>query len=204
MPEGSATARKGTSYVLFMKVAAITTIILLTLFARGFRPGMVIVFIIIPLWLLTEKVIDKTESPSLWKSAEKKEEFSRLPLNDDIKKMKGARKGQKVKQAILEGRIKDQVFHTLKNEYNLSEKEIKILDEDPDIFSEKIDNEKLMDYIKNARDLNDMKKPDGVDESDLFSDEETSRSELEELGFEEKISSAISELEKIHYVDEER
>jgi len=206
MPEGSvgSLARQDLSYVLFMKLAAIMTVIMLTMFARGIRPGIFITILILPLWLLTEKLMTDTEYPSLWKSTEEKDEFSRLPLANDVKKMKGAKGGQKVKQAILEGRLKKQVYYALKNEYNLSEEEMKILDEDLEKITEKVDNEVLLEYIKKARDLNDLKKPKEKDRVDLFSEEETRDLEGKNLEFEEKIESAINELERIHYVGEER
>ncbi|GEM_PF-2850133 len=206
MPEssGGSLARSGVSYFLFMKLVAIMIVILLTMFVRGTRPGIVIAITIIPLWLLAEKLMTDTESPSLWKSDEEKEEFSRLPLVDDVKKMRGAKKGQKVKQAILEGRLKDQVCYTLKNEYNLSREEIEILAENPESMSQKIDNEKLLNYLKNARDLNDLKKPEGEDQVELFSDEVESESDSKKIEFEDKIKSAINELERMHYVGKDR
>ena len=202
MPEMN--ARKGVSYNKFMKLTAVMTIVLLTLFARGITPALVIVITIFPLWLLAEKVMSNTHSHSLWKSTEKREDFSRLPLADDINKMKGARKGQKVKQAILEGRLKDQVYYTLKNEHNLSQKEIEILHEDPKSMIEKIDNQKLLEYLNNARDLNDLKKPDGKDDIELFSDRGNNEKNSKKLEFEDKIKSAINGLENIHNVDKNR
>jgi len=206
MPEGSggSLARQDVSYVLFMKLAAIMTVILLTMFGRGIRPGLVVAIFIVPLWILAEKMMIGTDSPSLWKSTEEREEFSRLPLGDDVKKMKGAKKGQKVKQAILEGRLKEQVYYALKNEYNLSEEEIKILDKDLERITQKVDNEILIEYIKNARDLNDLKKPKEKDRVDLFSEGETRDLEGKKVEFEEKIKSAINELERLHYVGEDR
>jgi len=192
------------SYVLFMKLAAIMTVTLLTMFARGIRPGIVIAILIFPLWLLAEKLMMDTDSSSLWKIIEEKEDFSRLPLVEDVNKMKGAKKGQKVKQAILEGRLKEQVYYALKNEYNLSQEEIKILDEDLENITEKVDNEVLLEYIKNARDLNDLKKPDGEDQVNLFSKEKKRDLKGKKVEFEEKIESAIDELEKIHYVGKDR
>ncbi|MBS3781915.1 MAG: hypothetical protein KGY66_05095 [Candidatus Thermoplasmatota archaeon] len=203
MPEYS-NARRGVSYLLFMKLVTIMIVILLTMFARGIRPSIVITILIIPLWLLAEKVMTDTSSPSFWKSIEKREYFSRLPLADDVNKMKGAKKGQKVKQAILEGRLKDQVYYTLKNEYNLSEEETETLADDPESMIEKIDNEKLIEYLKSARDLNDLKKPDGQDQVELFSEKDDEDSGSKDDKFEEKIRSAIAELEKIHYVEKDR
>lgn len=191
------------SYILFMKLITIIIVVLLTMFARGIRPGIVITIFVVPLWLVAEKLMSDTNSPSLWKSIEETEEFSRLPLGDDIAKMKGARKGQKVKQAILEGRLKDQVCYTLKNEYSLSEEEIEILDEDPEKMIEKIDNEKLLEYLKNARDLNDLKKYDGEERADIFSEGINRKVYDENIDFEEKIKSAIDELERINFVEEE-
>jgi len=208
MPEspdmGSGLARKGASYVLFMKLTAIITTILLTLFARGISPALVMGILIVPIWLLAERLMANTNSPSFWKSIEEREDFSRLPLADDIDKMKGAKDGQKVKQAIFEGRIKDQVYYTLKNEYNLSKEEIKILAENPESLTQKIDNKKLLEYLKNARDLNDLKKPDSKDQIELFSDDKDRESDSKNLEFEDKITSAINELERIHYVGEDR
>lgn len=202
MPEesGGSLARQGVRYVLFMKLVAIATVILLTMFARGVGPGIVIIIVIVPFWLLAEKMMSGTDSQSFWKSTEEKEEFSRLPLVDDVKKMRGAKKGQKVKQAILEGRLKKQVYYALKNEYNLSEEEIKILDKDLERITKKVDNEVLIQYIKNARDLNDLKKPKGDDRVDLFSEEGKRDLGSKKVEFEEKIKSAINELERLHYV----
>jgi len=203
MPETEGLERSGASYIMFMKLATITIFILLTLFARGIRPGIFMIILIIPLWLLAEKVMRDTDSPSLWKSIEKRGEFSRLPLDDDIKKMKIAKKGQKVKQAILEGRLKDQVYYTLKNEYNLTEEEIETLSEDPESMTHKIDNEKLIEYLKNARDLNELKKYDGEERVDLFSEGINREVDGENIDFEKKIKSAISELERLNFVEEE-
>ncbi len=203
MPETEGLERSGASYIMFMKLATITIFILLTLFARGIRPGIFMIILIIPLWLLAEKVMRDTDSPSLWKIIEKRGEFSRLPLDDDIKKMKIAKKGQKVKQAILEGRLKDQVYYTLKNEYNLTEEEIETLSEDPESMTHKIDNEKLIEYLKNARDLNELKKYDGEERVDLFSEGINREVDGENIDFEKKIKSAISELERLNFVEEE-
>lgn len=206
MPEGigESPARKDVSYVLFMKLTVVTTIVLLTLFARGFRPGILIFMLIIPFWLLAEKVMSNTNSPSLWKSIEKRENFSRLPLAEDINKMKAARKGQEVKQAILEGRLKEQVYKTLKNEYNISNKEISNSEENLEEISKKINNEKLIEYLRNAKDLNDLKKPDSEEQNQLFSDVSNSESNSKKPEFEEKIESAINELERIHHIEEGR
>ncbi|MFW6048356.1 MAG: hypothetical protein ACOC87_03590 [Candidatus Natronoplasma sp.] len=205
MPEESGVplARQGVSYILFMKLAAMMTVILLTMFARGIRPGIVITILIVPLWLLAEKLMTDTDSPSLWKSIEDREEFSRLPLQGDIDKMKGARKGQKVKQAIFEGRLKEQVYYALKNEYSLSEEEIRNLDEDPEKMIKKVDNENLLEYLKNARNLNDFKKYDGEERVDIFSEGVNRKVYDENIDFEEKIKSAINELERINFVEEE-
>lgn len=206
MPNGTmaSEARKGANLQMFMKLTAIAILILLTFIARGVRPTITIIILVFPLWFLAEKVMTNTTNPSLWKSVEEKEEFSRLPLKEDIDKMDGAKKGQKVKQAILEGRIKDQVYYALKNEYNLSEEEIKKLDEDPGYMEERIDNKELIEYLKNSRDLNDLKKPNGKDEADLFDEEDKRGSKDERIEFEEKIKSAIDELESIHYVGKDR
>ncbi len=209
MPEKmDSLARKGANYVLFMKLSAIVTGVFLTMIARGIKPGIVVIILIIPLWLLAEKLMANTGSRTFWKRIEEREEFSRLPLSSDVDKMKGARKGQKAKQAILEGRLKDQVIYTLKDEYNLSGEELKDLEKDPTSMMERIDNEDLIKYLKNARDLNELKKPNGKDQVDLFSDEEDSEEhkelDEEDLEFENKIRSAIGELEDIHYVEEDR
>lgn len=206
MPESTTSPlpRKGADLMMFMKLTTITVLVLLALFARGVKPTIIIIIFIFPLWLLAEKVMADTTSNSLWKSIEEREDFSRLPLAEDINKMKGAKKGQKVKQAILEGRIKDQVYYTLKNEYNLSEEDIDILADDPNSMIHKIDNKKLIEYLNRARDLNDLKKPDGEDQMDLFSEEEKEPSSGKNDKFEAKIGSALAELEKIHYVEEER
>lgn len=206
MPNGTmdSEARKGADLKMFMKLTAIVILILLTFIARGVRPTITMIILVFPLWFLAEKVMTNTTNPSPWKSVEEKEEFSRLPLKEDIDKMDGAKKGQKVKQAILEGRIKDQVYYALKNEYNLSEEEIKKLDEDPGYMEERIDNKELIEYLKNSRDLNDLKKPNGKDEGDLFDEEDKRGSKDERIEFEEKIKSAIDELESIHYVGKDR
>ncbi|MEF8835471.1 MAG: hypothetical protein V5A76_04885 [Candidatus Thermoplasmatota archaeon] len=206
MPEGglSSSARQGANLEMFMKLTAIAILVLLTFVARGVRPTIIMIILVFPLWWLAEKVMANTDAPSFWKSIEEREDFSRLPLVEDINKMEGAREGQKVKQAILEGRLKDQVYYTLKNEYNLSEEEIKILDEDPDSITKKIDNKELIKYLKHARDLNDLKKPNGGDQFELFSEEKNGDFEGEKIKFEEKIKSAVVELEKIHHIEEDR
>lgn len=179
---------------LLIKVFAIMVLILLALWGRGDIVALVVIVLIVPLWLIAEVVMFDTSASSLWRSIEKREDFSRLPLSSDINKMRGAKKGQKIKQAILEGRLKDQVFYTLKKEYNLSEEEINDLDEDPESMADRIDNEVLIEYIKNARDLDDFKRPKDVDKD----------VDGENVDFESKMESAVSELESIHYVDEER
>lgn len=173
-----------------IKLVSIISLIMLALFSRGVRAGLVVIILVVPLWLFVEMVMSDTGPSPFWKSFEKREEFSRLPLENDIDKMKGARKGQKVKQAILEGRLKEQVFYTLKNEYNLSEEEVKVLDEDPVSMADKIDNEELIEYLKNARDLKDFKDPN------------SGGRDARTLEFEDKMKSAVSELERIHYVKE--
>ncbi|MFP4001040.1 MAG: hypothetical protein ACLFSM_02710 [Thermoplasmata archaeon] len=203
MVEG-VSARKGVNYILFMKLIAVATAILMTLFVRGLYPGLAMAIVIVPLWLLAEKMMDNTYSPSFWKSIEKREDFSRLPLAEDINKMKRAKKGQKVKQAILEGRLKEQVYYTLKNEYNLSEEEIEMLAEDPNSMIGKIDNKKLLEYLESARDLNDFKKPDGEDQVEIFSEGKNKNVDVKNDKFEEKIRSVIGELEEIHDVKEDR
>ncbi len=204
MPELiSSEASKGANLEMFMKLTAIVILLVSVFFARGVRPGIVITIMIVPLWLFVEKMMSETDSPSLWKSIEEREDFSRLPLADDINKMKGAKKGQKVKQAIIEGRLKDQVYSTLKNEYNLSEEELTILDDDMEKMAQKVDNEVLVEYIKNATDLNDLKRPDGQERLDLFSKEKKRDIKRKNIKFEEKIKSAIAELESIHFVEEE-
>ncbi len=188
----------------YMKMTTILISFLLIFYARGMTPALVLIILTVPLWLLTEKIVSDTASLSLWRYIEDKEDFSRLPLADDIKKMKGAKEGQKVKQAILEGRLKDQVSYTLKDEYNLSEKEIEILYEDPESMEDKVDNKKLLEFLKKARDLNDLKKPDGEDQIDLFSDGKDYGSRGKKREFEERITSAVEEIEKIQNLGEDR
>ncbi len=201
MPEGvpSEHEKKGVSWKEFMKLTTLVIIILLIIFTRGVRPALVIITFIIPLWLLVEKIMNDTNSLSTWKSIEKKEDFSRLPLASDIRKMKGAKKGQKVKQAILEGRLKDQVYHVLKNDYHLSVEEIRDLEENLDEKREKIDNEVLIRYLKNSRDLNDLKRPDGEDQHELFSESEKKELDDKKFDFEEKIEPVVEELERIYH-----
>ncbi|MEF8874781.1 MAG: hypothetical protein V5A88_08980 [Candidatus Thermoplasmatota archaeon] len=195
----STLSMKSGGMVLLVKLFAITILLLLSLWGRGVI-AVVVIILIVPLWLIAEIVMFETSASPFWKSIggreeksiEESEEFPRLPLATDINKMKGAKKGQKVKQAILEGRLKDQVFYTLKNEYNLSEEEIKVLDEDPGSMAEKIDNEKLIEYLKNVRDLDDLKSPDDED------------IDGKDLDFKDKMRSTVSELENIHYIKEDR
>jgi len=195
---------KDASVKQFMKLNVLMIAFFLTLFARGVSGALTMGILMFPLWWLAEKIMSNTESSPFWKSIDKRDDFSRLPLQDDIDKIKGAKKGQKVKQAILEGRLKEQVYYTLKNEYNLSKEEIKVLAEDPESMTEKIDNEKLIEYLKNARDLNDLKKPSGEDQIELFSDGTDDKLESKKPKFEEKIKSAIEELERIQNVGKAR
>ncbi len=195
--------KKERSWKNFMKLTTIVIVILLAFFIRGLGPGIVITSLLIFLWLLVERVMAETESPSHWRSNEKREDFSRLPLGSDINKMKGAKKGQKVKQAILEGRLKEQVYNVLKNDYNLSEEEIEDLEENLDDAEEKIDNEALIEYLKNSRDLNDLKTSKGEDLHDIFSGERKSSSDGKKLDFEEKIEPVVEELEKIYHTGKE-
>jgi len=187
----STLSMKSGGMFLLVKIFGITVLILLALWGRGVSPALVVIIFVIPLWLIAERVMFGTSPSSLWKSIEEREDFSRLPLQSDVDKVKGAKKGQKVKQAILEGRVKDQVFYTLKNEYNLSDEEINDLDKDPESMADRIDNENLLEYLKHAKDLNDIKKPKDLDKKE----------EGEDLDFENKMESAVSELESIHYVN---
>lgn len=189
------------SFFLYFKIVLISLIIVLSLFGRGgsARAAIVVASTVIPMWLLVEKINGDSESIKFWKSKKSRESFQQLPLEEDIRRMAEARRGQQVQQAMLESRLKDQIYHTLKEEYNYSEKKIEELKETSEF--EELPNQKLAKFLKVAKDLNELKKPDK--ENDLFIDKVKS-AKKEDLSFEEKVLMAVEELEDIYDLREER
>ncbi|MFP3871993.1 MAG: hypothetical protein ACOC55_01865 [Candidatus Natronoplasma sp.] len=189
--------------MLSMKIIAILTLLFLVMFGRGLRAAVVIILVVVPIWLMAEKMNVGSAAPDFWTSTEEREEFSRLPLEKDMVDVRKARKGQKVKRALIEERIKEQVYWALRREKNLSEEEIETLKNDPEELKKRVDNERLRGYLKSAVDLNDLKTADKVEGTDLFSEERTKSFEDTSMDFDEKVDLAIKELEELYRIEEE-
>ncbi len=193
---------KSSIYILFMKLIGVAVLLFLVFFGRGVRAAILVTVMVIPLWLLVEMVNVDSEFADLWQSIEEKEEFSELPLKDDMISLKKARKGQRVKQALIEGRIKEQIYRLIMIDQNLSDEELRDLKKDDEALVERLDNELLREYIRKAIDLNDLKSPGEVDGTTMFSDEGSKRTDQTTKEFEEKIRAAIEELEKAYGIEE--
>ncbi len=191
---------------LLIKIVFIGTFLSITYITRGLNASVVLAVVLISLWFLIEKVAKETVNLDFWEGVERKSQFQRLPLKKDIDSLEEARKGRKTKQAKIEDRLKNQVYQTLKIEYNLTGEEIRALKNGEN--ESDIPNTKLLSFLKNARGMTELKRK--YRDNQIFDDEDVEEHKTttpdivskgdQEIDFDSKISRVMDELENIHHI----
>ncbi len=185
-------------YMEFIKLALIGAFIIIILSIKGVRAAMVMTALLIPLFLLSIIVGKNKELQDIWETSTKKENFSRLPLKEDVHSIRNARKGSKVKQALIEERLRDEIFYTLKNKNELTEEEIKEIKNDPKKVDEFIENDTFRRYLLNMKSLADFKTIQKGKKGDPFTKKIQRIGSNNDIDFEEKVKETMNELEKIN------
>ncbi len=185
----------------FVKFVFVMVFVLIAVLARSIEAGLAIGVFIFPFWILLEWFYSKSSSANYWMSQEKKRQRSEMPLKKAVEHITKGKENKEINQAIIEGRIKEQVYATLKDRYGFSEEDFRSLDSDPDSLEDKVPNENLRKFLKHAKDLKDLtdgsnqRRPTTVD-----NEFDTSSSE-DEIDFEKRIRLAIDELADIYDIE---
>ncbi len=196
------------SIYLMGKIIILGTVLSITYITRGINALLVLSIVLIILWFLIEKVAEKRVKLNFWKNVEKKGQFHRLPLKKDIEILEKARKGRRTKRAKIEDRLKDQVYKTLRTEYNLTDEEIKALENGEN--EKDIPNTELLNFLRTAKGMTALKRKES--DNQLFEDSETEEYDSsnlkglskkgEDVGFDSRIRRVMDELERILYIEE--
>ncbi len=193
--------RKGVRLLEFMKLMVFIGFVAITISARGIKAGLAIGIFCFPLWLLLESVNSKSSKTNYWVSKERKKHRSQLPLERDIKHIKKAMKNQDVNKAIIEGRLKEQIYKTLKNEYDLSDDQIETLKNNPEGLKEIDIEDDLLTFLKTAKDLDDLTSEKKRRDVYSRSDELHNSSSYDEVEFKKKIETVLEKLLEIHNLE---
>ncbi len=185
----------------FMKLVTITIFVIITLAIKGVMAAIVMAALLIPFFFLSKILQGDNSSLKFWSSSFEKENFSNMPLRQDTHLVRKAKKGSKVKQALIEERLRDEILYTLKNENELTDEQTEKLRTDRGDLNELIDNEKFLRYLRDMKCVDDIKSDHAGKENDLFCDDGQKTEKRRDIDFEQKVKEAIEELEKVNGLD---
>jgi len=130
--------------------------------------------------------VEQTEKSEIWVREDKYDEEVNLRLKESSDFFRRAFKGMELSQGFLEKKMMDLFMEKLKENRNLSEKEVRALLKEPDEFRELVDDEIISDFILSREE---------TDEDDFIDDQSSLKESLEGKKYEKWISTLMKRIE---------
>lgn len=174
-------------YIVFIMVSAGLSIFLL--FTAGNLQRFIGITLLV--WISFSIIYaagKNTKRISTWRRTSRYDGVENLPLKRDSETMERALNGLELSQTIVEKRLRKTLIEKIKDEKDLSMKEMNELLKQPSKLEKIVDNERLNDYLLNSKRMKDVIRSENS--NDLSEEEGKDRSfkkRIEEVI--EKISS---------------
>ncbi len=189
-------ARRGQEsfIVQWFRIFLIVMFIIVIFAVKGGKAALVMTLLIGPVFFFIERLLVSNHEQEEWKTSIVRDEFRYSPLQKLSCQVERASEGSQTQRAFVEERIRDQIVYRLKNNCDVTEKELKqyIKEGHRERIQELTHNEKLTEFLLTSTDIDSLIKKQS---RAAFLGKEEKKKEYTGKGFREEMEDVIQELE---------